>query len=271
MVNAILWISFASVQSRAVDSFRVSSNWINLLSTIFMILYIPGSISQYLLINNYGLRVSFIMSSLFQTIGQFLRYLATLNFIYNAKQYWLSYFFILFGSIFPALFQPFYVNSPARLSAEWFSLDGRDIATALLSIVNVLGIGLGTVIPTIFVGTTPEDDQFGGFKGLMLFELILCIVGLLLTLLFHYDKPPQPPSVSQIIKQQSIESGIKMTFYQEFITLITNTQFIKLFIGFGIGLGLFNGLTTLINQYTSCFGYTTDDAGAFGGALIGGG
>eukprot|EP01084_Bolivina_argentea_P069276 126086_1 len=52
---------------------------------------------------------------------------------------------------------------------------------------------------------------------------------------------------------------------------MNNSNFFFLFCGFGIGLGLFNAITTLINQYTGAYGYTTDDAGNFGGLLIGGG
>eukprot|EP01084_Bolivina_argentea_P238269 400301_1 len=100
-----------------------------------------------------------------------------------------------------SIVQPFYTNSPARIPAEWFSKDGRDAATALLSILNPLGVGLGSFIPTLFVGT--NANHLGGFQGVMLMELIACTVGFILTVLFFYDKPPTSPSMSQKLKQSA--------------------------------------------------------------------
>ncbi len=58
---------------------------------------------------------------------------------------------------------------------------------------------------------------------------------------------------------------------ENLVELFGDIHFIWLLLGFGMGLGFFNAITTLINQYTEAQGYTSDDAGLFGALLIGGG
>ncbi len=42
-------------------------------------------------------------------------------------------------------------------------------------------------------------------------------------------------------------------------------------VAFGVGLGIFNGFTTVIESFVRPCGYTSDDAGLFGALIIGGG
>lgn len=51
--------------------------------------------------------------------------------------------------------------------------------------------------------------------------------------------------------------------------LLSNKQFLLLMLGVGAGLGLFNAVTTLIEQLVSPAGYDKDDAGDFGALIIG--
>lgn len=212
-----------------------------------------------------GLRKSFCIATFIQLIGAGLRYLGTIKSIIGNQNYE-SYVVVLIGQTLAALVQPFFTNSPSRIAAVWFSVDGRDIATALLSILGSLGIGIGNIMPTLFVQS--DGTQWGGFEGLMLTELVLCAIGMLFILIFFYDQPPTAPSISQKLK---LVAANQQSVGRDFRNLICNINFMCLLLGFGIGLGVFNALATLINQYTALFGYDTDNAGIFGASLIGGG
>lgn len=54
----------------------------------------------------------------------------------------------------------------------------------------------------------------------------------------------------------------------DFLKLITNIHYLTLLIGFSIGLAIFNALTTLLAQLIAPSGYSSDDAGLFGAAII---
>lgn len=57
----------------------------------------------------------------------------------------------------------------------------------------------------------------------------------------------------------------------DFRILLTNPNYLRLLIAFGIGVGLFNALLTLLAQVLSPCGYESTDAGIAGGALLGAG
>lgn len=54
-----------------------------------------------------------------------------------------------------AIGQPFIMNGPAKISAAWYSEEGRAMATTIGSASNPLGVAIGFVFPLIFV---PETD-----------------------------------------------------------------------------------------------------------------
>ena len=322
--NAFATISFAAIQQESTSVYNVSPQAINMFSLLFQILYLPGTILSIYMFKRFGLRKSFIFASIFQFIGSIFRYisvnhtiLSKFSFITNNNNNFthFPYAISIFGTCFIGMVQPFYTNSASRIPAEWFSVNGRDIATAILSIVNVIGFGCGMVIPTLFVqpcntnngntnncGKNEYQTQFGGFAGCLALQGIIAFVGAILTIVFHKNKPPLPPSMSQRLKLPKsstglilcnvnndidvddnrnfgrIESGINISNLNNFqalksdvITVMKNKSFLSLFVGFGVGQGFFVALATLINQYTSAFGYNSNDAGIFGACLIGGG
>ena len=100
--------------------------------------------------------------------------------------------------------------------------------------------------------------------------------------------PPTPPSFSAIIniqqkqqqKQQqqnsnnqylinnteTVETKTSFRVYLGQVgKLLRSKDFLVLFVSFGLALGLFNTLSTLIEQIVCTRGYTDEDAGIFGG------
>ena len=68
------------------------------------------------------------------------------------------FYWIIIGQCFAAVGQPFLLNAPAKLSAAWYSENGRAIATTVASVANPLGVALGFVFPTFFVTEDTYDD-----------------------------------------------------------------------------------------------------------------
>jgi MFS family permease len=109
---------------------------------------------------------------------------------------------------------------------------------------------------------------------------------LVLCLLCVRKEPPTPPSRStaerraakeaaRALVAQGVSAGVaEPSFWRgplvaELGQLSRNRQFFVLLVGVGIGLGLFNAVTTLIEQLVKPAGYSKDDAGNFGALLIG--
>jgi MFS family permease len=83
---------------------------------------------------------------------------------------------------------------------------------------------------------------------------------LLLILVFR-SRPASPPSPSE--EHQQV-----INLKDDFISLLTNTQYLILLLGFSLGLALFNSITTLLEQLIKPSGYSSQDAGIFGATVI---
>lgn len=57
----------------------------------------------------------------------------------------------------------------------------------------------------------------------------------------------------------------------DFKQLLKNRNYLRLLVAFGVGLGIFNALLTLLEQILKPCGYNSDTAGIAGGALLGAG
>ncbi len=152
---------------------------------------------------------------------------------------------------------------------------------------NPLGIAAGQILPSLLV-----DAKTGaGFPVLLLSELIgTAAISLFLLAVFR-EHPPSPPSLaahSRSLRRARSSAAASMhesivglqndavnsesqSELQEARTLLSNREFVKLLCGFGLGLGIFNAVTTVIEQLVRPCGYTSDDAGLFGALIIGGG
>ena len=204
---------FAGIQEASSTFFNVSQSLINWLGLTYPVLYLPGTILSAWMFKRYELRKSFIFASILMFISSILRYasvnqrlMCSLNLCDSDKSsssipY--PYCIQFIGSSLLAIVQPFYTNSASRVAAEWFSVDGRDIVTAIFVCICPVGFGLGVYFPTLFVHSTGNgeyDSSYGGFAACLGSQVIALAICLILTLIFFKNKPPLPPSMSQRLK-----------------------------------------------------------------------
>lgn len=148
--------------------------------------------------------------------------------------------------------QPFFTNSCAKLAGDWFPSNERNICTTISSMSNPIGIAVGQLLPTLIV----FGDNQNEFSALLLYEMIICVVPCILAILFFRKHPKHPPSIAasnrNMLKELRAnadddnegEAGFSfasMHYLKDSIALFSNFEFVKLLIGFGLGLGMFNG------------------------------
>jgi len=301
--NAILWISFAPIQSSAITFYDSSSTGINMLSTAFLALYLPGSLLASTLMSTHGLRYCLVLGSVMNGIAGWLRYVSALSWVHDSSVFpsWAPYGILLLGQCTAAIVQPMFTNAPSMISAEWFATNERDIATTIAALVNLIGNAAGQVIPPIVVSGDFGNGTGSGMDVLLLSEAILASLGFLLTFFLYRDRPADVfPSRIALMKHRAREAEQRLREVEHmeqeevdgmtgalsrwgaasmgvgqvvktWMQLLKDTEFIKLMLGFGAGLAIFNTLMTVISQMIRPAGYTDDDAGTFGGVLIGAG
>ncbi|MFA4921168.1 MAG: MFS transporter [Candidatus Neomarinimicrobiota bacterium] len=245
VVNQLLWITFASITGSAAAFYGVSDLSIGLLSMSFMIVYIIVSIPASWVIDTYGIRVAIGIGAALTGIFGLLRgLLAT------------SYSWVLVAQIGVAIGQPFILNAVTKVAARWFPIQERATASGLGSLAMYLGIVIGLVL-------TPYLTIRSGIAGMLVIYGFVSVVAALVFFGLVRERPPTPPCLPGQEERALMFDGLKQT--------LRKRDFLLLMLIFFIGLGVFNGVTTWIENIMRPRGFSITQAGLTGGLMIIGG
>ena len=244
-VNQMLWITFAPITSDATKYYGVSDIWIGILSMCFMIVFVVVSIPASWIIDKYGIRVGVGIGAAFTGIFGLLRGFVTTDFD-----------LLLVAQIGIAIGQPFILNAITKFAARWFPMAERATAAGLGTLAMYIGILAGMILtPYLIIGS--------GIGGMLYIYGIISVVAAAVFIIFGKEGPPTAPCRPDQEERSLVYDGLKNIFrIKDFNWL--------LFIIF-IGLGVFNSVTTWIENILGPRGFTTTQAGITGGLMIAGG
>jgi MFS family permease len=241
-VNQMLWITFASITSDAVQFYHVSDLSIGLLSMIFMIVYIVISIPASWVIDTYGLRVAVGIGAALTGIFGLMRGLTAA-----------SYPLVLIAQVGIAIGQPFILNAVTTVAARWFPIRERATASGLGSLAMYLGIFLG-------LGLTPFLTVHFKISGMLIAYGVAAVVSALVFFVLARERPATPPCPPGMEVRSLVLDGFKTMFRQK--------NFLLLLVIFFVGLGVFNAVTTWIENVIAPRGFSSTQAGTVGGLMI---
>ncbi len=244
-VNQLLWITFAPITSNATGYYGVTDLQIGILSMCFMIVYIVVSIPASWIIDKYGIRAGVGTGALFTGIFGLLRGFAGTN-----------YQILLLAQVGIAVGQPFILNAITKLAARWFPIEERATAAGLGTLAMYIGILLGmTLTPYLVIGS--------GMDGMLyIYGIISAAIAALFMVLMR-EGPPTAPCRPDQEERSLVYDGLKQTLHTR--------DFQWLMVIFFIGLGVFNSVTTWIEDILRPRGFSATQAGITGGMMIIGG
>lgn len=244
-INQLLWITFAPITSSAASHFGVSDLSIGLLSMSFMIVYIIISIPASWVIDTYGIRVAVGSGAVLMGIFGLMRGLAASD-----------YTLVLISQIGIAVGQPFILNAITKVAARWFPIRERATASGLGTLAIYLGIFLGLAL-------TPYLTIRSGIGGMLVIYGILSVIATVVFFGVAKERPPTPPCPPDQENRSLALDGLKQILHKK--------DFIFLMLIFFVGLGVFNGVTTWIENIVRPRGFSITQAGITGGLMIAGG
>ena len=244
-VNQLLWITFAPITGSAAEYYGVSDLSIGLLSMSFMIVYIIVSIPASWMIDTYGIRVAVGIGAALTGVFGLLRGLLSAD-----------YTWVLITQIGIAIGQPFILNAITSVAARWFPVRERATAAGLGSLSMYLGIAGGMLL-------TPLLTLGSGISGMLLIYGIIAIVAVALFFLLVKERPPTAPCHPDQEERSLVFDGLKES--------LRIRNFILLLVIFFVGLGVFNAVTTWIEDIVRPRGFSILQAGNIGGLMIVGG
>jgi cyanate permease len=244
-VNQLLWITFAPITGDATKYYGVSDLSIGILSMCFMIVYIVVSIPASWIIDKYGIRIGVGIGAVFTGVFGLVRGFAGPD--YN----WL-----LIAQIGIAVGQPFILNAITKLAARWFPIEERATAAGLGTLAMYIGILAGmTLTPYLIIGS--------GIGGTLYIYGIISIITAAVFIILIKEGPPTAPCRPDQEERSLVFDG--------FMNTLRTKDFIWLMVIFFIGLGVFNSVTTWIEDILRPRGFSATQAGITGGLMIVGG
>jgi len=241
----ILWITYAPITGPAAQFYGVTDLEIGLLAMSFMVAFIPLSLPVSWAIDTYGFRITVSIGAALMGIFGILRGLAGD-----------SYTMVLLSTVFIAIAQPFLLNAWTKVPAQWFGIEERATVVGLVTLSNLVGTAIGMALtPTLIETLTIPTVQLI-YGSLAAFSAVLFII-------FAREKPATPPCPPGQEVRALMLDGLKNA-------LRIKGFWLYLFVSF-IGLGIFNGITTWVENIIRPRGFTPSDAGTVGALMLVGG
>jgi MFS family permease len=241
----VLWISYAPITGVAATFYNVSDLQIGLLAMVYMIAFIPLSIPVSWAIDTWGFRLTVSIGAILMGIFGVVRGLAGAD-----------YSMVLISTIGIAIAQPFLLNTWTKVPAQWFSIEERATAVGLVTLSNLVGTALGMVLPPMLIQkmSIPQTQMIYG--AVAAFSAVLFVI-------FAREKPATPPCPAGQEVRALMLDGLKHA-------LKVKRFWLYLIISF-IGMGIFNGVTTWVENIIRPRGFTPGDAGTLGALMLAGG
>ncbi|MBN1138016.1 MAG: MFS transporter [Anaerolineae bacterium] len=241
----MLWIAYAPITGPAAGFYGVTDLQIGLLAMTFMIAFIPLSIPVSWVIDTYGFRIAVSIGAALMGVMGVVRGLAGSN-----------YTLVLLSTIGLAVAQPFLLNAWTKAPANWFSVNERATAVGLVILANLIGTALSMVLtPILYEHMSIPTIQLI-YGGLAAFSAVLFLV-------LARDKPATPPCPPGMEVRSLMLDGLKHALTVKAFWLYLAIQF--------IGMGIFNGVTTWVENIIRPRGFTPSDAGTLGALMLVGG
>lgn len=294
--NGLMWVTFSTISDIAEKYFGVGTSEVNTLATVFLILFPFGALLEVVLMKSIGMASTLNLGALVTTLGTLIRYIAAQCDASSQLPGKTLYGVTLFGQILGSLVQPLFLNVPSHISAAWFPVKERDLATTLGAMSGLMGNAVGQILPVMLVSQS-DSGEVQGMPKLMLVEFLICAGAMVLAYIFVKDAPPSPPSAtassssssshcqpnqatasSSYAHRDDLSShdsqqvtplrAALLALLDELRALTRDRDYCVLWVSFSLGTGMFNAVITLVNQLVQKRGYSNDDAGTCGVVLI---
>jgi FLVCR family MFS transporter 7 len=261
LANGSMWVTFAPISSATAKYYGTSVLVIDMLSVVFMVAYIPLGFTSQWFLDTISFKWGLILGAVLTCIGSWLRFISSMFFGHHGPGALLVLFL---GQILAACAQPFLLNAPPKMATMWFTVEGRATADMVGTIGNIIGVGLASGISGALANvpdSTTTNLNGTTFPFMLVVFAGICSFAALAAVILTEERPPTAPSASADQKATPFRRGL--------VTILGNKAYLVVLVTFGIGLGIFNTITTVLDQMVLPLGYNEDDTSLFLAILVG--
>ncbi len=240
------WLSFAPVAREAMAAYDATQFEIDLLSLIFMLVFVVMCWPASYLIDRFGVRLGVGIGAALLAVGALVKGLGAA-----------SYTTIVVAQVGLAMAQPLVLNAVTKLVAQWFPVNERATAVGLATLAQFVGIIVVMLLTPALVDRSAAD--FGLPTMLMTYGIASAAVAVLALVILR-ERPPTPPDLAPATERLHLLAGIRHMLAHRDMRLVFGLYF--------IGLGVFNAVSTCIDQLCAQSGLDADETGLVGGIML---
>eukprot|EP00794_Sanderia_malayensis_P007513 gene7513-8347_t len=240
MANAAIWITLSSVSNVVTAYYSIQYAAVNWLSMSYLLSYSIFAFPASIFLSKCGLKPCIVVAASLNGIGCCLRYAGV-----DQSQFVL----LATGQVFAAVGSAFVLQVPPKLAAVWFGEHERVTATSVGVLMNLLGVSVGFIQPTLLVDDNNDAEIiYSGMNKLLLSQAVFCILFVFAALILVEEKPKQPPSRSEALRDESVSHCAHLTIKQSIRKLFMSKSFNLTTQAYGIMFGLMTCISTILNQ-----------------------
>ncbi|XP_022662274.1 uncharacterized MFS-type transporter C09D4.1-like [Varroa jacobsoni] len=255
MVNAFGWVEYSIIHDIVKRHYQIQDDeTVNWTALVYSVSYIPLIFPATWLMEKKGLRFVIVIGAFGTALGSWIKVFGI-----QPDQFWIS----MSGQTIVAFSQIFILSVPPRLAAVWFSPEEVSRACAIGVFGNQVGIALSFVIPPIVVpsGQDPAETAANLFR-LFCGAAVCATIVLLAIFIGFQEKPAIPPNRAQI------SNDFDPDYLKTLRHLATNVPYVLLLLSYGVNVGVFYAISTLLNQVLSQYLPNQDTTIGFMGLSI---
>ncbi|CAG9856708.1 unnamed protein product [Phyllotreta striolata] len=239
-VGSFQWIAYSSITNLVVKYYGVSSMVVDWTSIAYNAIYPLFVVPASYIIDKEGLRTAGVYGCILTCAGTTLKL-----FSFHPDRFYI----VGIGQVVLAIANVLVACLPSKLAAVWFGPDEITIACSLGVFGSQIGVALGYIVPPLVVNNHDSAETIGiGFHNLT-WMLTLIIVPVTICILFYFPSQPQmPPSITQAKIRDSKDDFTNEAFFSSLKDLCTNKAFLVLMVAYGINIGVYSAVSTLLNQ-----------------------
>ncbi|XP_051722878.1 feline leukemia virus subgroup C receptor-related protein 2 isoform X1 [Ctenopharyngodon idella] len=238
LCNAFQWIQYGIINNIFMKFYNVSSFAIDWLSMVYMLTYIPFIFPVTWLLERKGLRVIALLAASINCVGTWIKVASV-----QPSRFWVT----MLGQFTCSFAQVFILGMPSQVASVWFGSDEVSTACAIGVFGNQLGIAIGFLIPPVLVPNVDDISELAQHISVMFYITagVASLIFVLVVFVFQ-EKPETPPSPAQV-ELRDMPTG-QNSYTASISRLFRNKPFILLLISYGLNVGCFYAVSTLLNR-----------------------
>jgi cyanate permease len=242
LMTQVLWITFAPITSAAAQFYHTSDLMVGLLSMSFMVIYILVFLPSAWAIDTWGFKKAVGLGAILTAVFALSRGIFASSFV-----------LVFVSQAGIALGQPLIVGSITKVAARWFPAKERATASGLGTLALYLG-------PLAAMLLSPFLVLRVGLPRMLIIYGLASAVAAAVFLVVAREHPPTPAGADERVL---MFDGLK--------SMMRQRDFLYLLVLFFVGLGLFNSVSTWVEDIIRPRGFNISQAGLLGGLMLGGG